>query len=146
MQKLADHLITNIKYQYYYSGLLKQVYHVSSSYPHTQVIYYVPLKFIFSECTYQGTNHTVGTLFPWVDFDCGWCTCMADGTGDVTCFSNSSCKGLYRSSGWGGGGGLLQNFMTGVAGRTLKTTPIHIKTKPQIHTFSYKTLKRTLFV
>ena len=37
----------------------------------------------------------------------------------------------------GGGGGYLKFFMTGCAGRTLKTPPIPIKAKPEKHTYSY---------
>ena len=37
----------------------------------------------------------------------------------------------------GGGGGYFKKFLTGCAGRTMKTSPIHIKAKPEKHTYSY---------
>ena len=36
-----------------------------------------------------------------------------------------------------GGGGYFKKFLTGCAGRTLKTPPIRIMAKPEKHTYSY---------
>ena len=34
-------------------------------------------------------------------------------------------------------GGYFRNFMTGCVGQTLKTLPVHVKPKPEPHTYSY---------
>ena len=36
-----------------------------------------------------------------------------------------------------GEGGYFRNFITGVCGPNLEDTPIHIKAKPENHTYSY---------
>ena len=47
--------------------------------------------------------------------------------------------------GGGGGGGYFRNFMTGCAGQTLKALPIHIKPKPENHTYPCNLAKNITF-